>query len=63
MSVAQPEELLTGEEIATEYRVSTNTVRRWAREGILPVAAVTPGGMRRYRRGDVEDLLRPKATA
>jgi excisionase family DNA binding protein len=55
------DELLTGEEIAGIYKVAAGTVRRWAREGLLPVAAVTPGGQRRYRRSDVDALLRPNA--
>lgn len=58
-----PNELLTGAEIAREYRVHSRTVTGWAREGILPVAAVTPGGRRRYRRRDVEAVLSPKQTA
>jgi excisionase family DNA binding protein len=57
------DELLTGEEIAEHYKVSTESVRRWARRGKLPVAAVTPGGSRRYRRGDVEECMRPKVPA
>jgi len=56
------QELLTGEEIATTYKISQGTVRRWARDGILPVAAITPGGLRRYRRADVEALLHPQAS-
>ena len=63
MKADRADELVTGDEIAEEYRVHPNTVRGWAKKGLLPVAAQTPGGNRRYRRGDVEDLLRPKATA
>jgi excisionase family DNA binding protein len=54
------EALLTGDEIAAIYRISPGSVRRWARDGLLKVAAITPGGQRRYRRRDVEELLRPK---
>jgi excisionase family DNA binding protein len=54
------EVLVTGEEIAATYKVSPHTVRRWARDGLLKVAAITPGGQRRYRRSDVEELLAPK---
>lgn len=55
-----PDDLLTTTEIAEEYRVSIETVRRWARSGQLPTTAVTPGGHRRFRRCDVEALLTPK---
>lgn len=53
------DELITAEEIATIYRVSQQTVRRWARDGVLPTAVVTPGGHRRFRRSDVIALLSP----
>ena len=54
------EVLLTGPEIAAIFKVSPSSVRRWAREGLLKVAAVTPGGRRRYRQADVDKLLAPK---
>ena len=37
-------------------RVSTDTLRRWEREGRLSCTR-TPGGHRRYRRADLEALL------
>jgi len=62
-TVDDSEELITGDEIAAEYKVTAASVRRWARAGILPVAAITPGGLRRYRRGDVNRVLRPDDAA
>jgi excisionase family DNA binding protein len=58
MSTAE-DELLTSAQVAAEYQVNIETVRRWAREGQLPTAILTPGGHRRFRRSDVEALLTP----
>lgn len=33
--------------------VRTTTIARWARDGLLKPAVHTPGGHRRYRRGEV----------
>lgn len=52
------DDLLTPDEIAEKYQVSVQTIGRWARKGTLPTAARTPGGHRRFRRGDVERLFR-----
>jgi excisionase family DNA binding protein len=48
-------ELMTPGEVGAKFRVSPKTVSRWARQGLLP-EVLTPGGHRRYRRGDVETL-------
>jgi excisionase family DNA binding protein len=47
------DDLLTPREAAALLGVRTTTVARWAREGLLKPAVHTPGGHRRYRRGDV----------
>lgn len=52
------DDLLTTAEVAKEYRVSTMTVRRWAKAGRL-AAHRLPGGSLRYRRSDVEAALQP----
>lgn len=44
---------MTPAEVADFFRVSPDTVARWADEGRLPCFR-TPGGQRRYRRTDVE---------
>ena len=44
-------------EAAAERGVSLNTLRRWSDSGKLTCYR-SPGGHRRYRRGDVEALLR-----
>lgn len=50
--------LLTTSEVAEECNVDPETVRRWAREG--RIAAITlPGGLKRFRREDVDRLLTP----
>ncbi len=51
------QDLVTSGEAATLLGVADKTVRRWANSGHLPVVR-TPGGHRRFRRSDVENLLR-----
>jgi excisionase family DNA binding protein len=55
--------LLTPGEVAQLLRVDPKTVTRWAKEGRLPPAFVTPGGHRRYRLEDVEALVRARGAA
>ena len=47
-------------EAATALGVSLNTLRRWSDTGKL-VCYRSPGGHRRYRRADVEALLRAQS--
>lgn len=51
--------LLTPAEAAALFRVTANTVRRWANKGLL-TPVFTIGGRRRYRRREVERLLTEK---
>ena len=48
-------------EAAAELGVSLNTLRRWSDSGKLTCYR-SPGGHRRYRRGDIEALLRAEDT-
>lgn len=48
--------LLTPGEVAEIFAVSTRTVVRWAKTGILPVARFTLGGHRRFQESDVMAL-------
>ena len=58
--MTQETPLLTAAQVAEILNTSTESVRRWAREGLL--AAVTlPSGHKRFRRSDVESLLRAGA--
>lgn len=50
-------DLLTSGEVAAMFSVDPRTVTRWAREGKLDWI-LTPGGHRRFRRAEVEALLR-----
>ena len=50
--------LLTTAEVAEECSVDPETVRRWAREGRIAVITL-PGGLKRFRREDVDRLLTP----
>jgi predicted site-specific integrase-resolvase len=44
------------------FGVAVPTLAAWARDGALPFAS-TPGGHRRYRRGDVQALLTERTSA
>jgi excisionase family DNA binding protein len=50
-------EYLSANEVAELLQVSPTTVARWAAEGRLPFET-TARGERRFRRADIEDLLR-----
>ena len=50
-------ELMTPAEVASMFHVYTKTVTRWAQAGKLTYMR-TLGGPRRYRRGEVVELLR-----
>lgn len=49
--------LMTPSEVAVLFRVSPKTVTRWARAGKL-TAIRTLGGHRRFRAGEVREILR-----
>lgn len=49
-------ELMTPAEVAEVLRLTDETVHRWARIGKLPYINVH--GIKRFRRSDVEALLR-----
>lgn len=51
------DELLTPGEVARLFRVDPKTVTRWAKAGRIG-SIRTLGGHRRYRRAEVEALLR-----
>jgi excisionase family DNA binding protein len=55
--MTSPESLLTTEEVAAAVRQDTNTVARWARDGLIP-AIKLPGGRWRFRREVVDAILR-----
>src|SRR6266700_2093659 len=56
------EQLLTAGDVAREFRVDPKTVGRWAAARRIK-SYKTPGGHRRYRRGDVRALLEADETA
>lgn len=60
MSMHRPsdsEVLLTPSEVAAMFRVDPKTVTRWAKAGKI-TAIRTLGGHRRYRKSEVENLLK-----
>lgn len=56
MPINDDEDLLTPREVAEMMGVRTTTVARWARTGVLKPLIRTPGGHRRFRRTDAENL-------
>lgn len=54
-------DLLTAAEVAETFRVSPQTVSRWADKGIIPVIRL--GATLRFRREDIEALLAPASAA
>lgn len=53
----QRDDLMTPAEVAARFRVDPKTVTRWSNAGKLG-AVRTLGGHRRFRRGEVEALMR-----
>jgi excisionase family DNA binding protein len=51
------QQLLKPGEVAKAFRVHVRTVQRWAQNDKLPFI-LTPGGQRRFRLTDIEDLLK-----
>lgn len=63
LSMGNLPELMTVAEVAEALRISDETVHRWAREGRLPAIWLPGGpversGLKRFRRADVEAILR-----
>lgn len=50
--------LLTTAEVADVCNVDPETVRQWARKGLIATITL-PGGLKRFRREDVEQMLTP----
>lgn len=57
MTPAERNDLLTPSEVAVLFRVNPKTVTRWARAGKIS-AIRTLGGHRRFRREEIEAVLR-----
>ncbi|MCL6559714.1 MAG: MerR family DNA-binding transcriptional regulator [Firmicutes bacterium] len=55
------EELLLPREIASMFLVTTRTLGNWERRGLLTPVRL-PSGQRRYRRSEIEALLKKGST-
>lgn len=55
------EEYLTVSEVAKTFDVGEQTIRRWAKNGVLPRVEIT-AWVHRWRRSDVEKLIRDGTT-
>ena len=53
----QPSDWLTTDEAAQILRMHPETVRRWAREGLIPAAKLGNRGGFRFRREDLDRFL------
>ena len=59
----QRSEFLTVGQAADLLNVHTNTVRRWAQQGVLNAYRIGTRRDRRFRRSDVEGLLKGNSEA
>jgi DNA-binding transcriptional MerR regulator len=57
------EEFLTASDVGKLVRLTPASIRAAADSGRLPVAARTPGGVRLFRRSDVEEFARERCRA
>jgi excisionase family DNA binding protein len=57
MNESDDDELLTMQEAVNRFRVRPRTLQRWVMEGKVSTVRTVRGG-RRYRRSDIEVLLR-----
>lgn len=55
-----PDELLTVAQVAQEYKVNEETVRRWIKDRLIPYVPIGPFKMKRVRRGDVATPVEAK---
>lgn len=58
-----PDELLTPGQAAALIGIDRDTLGAWARRKVLPFQRTRPGGHRRYKRKDVEALIRADDSA
>lgn len=58
-----PDEILNVRETARRLGVHENTVRNWARQGVLPEARVPGSRFHRFRAADVERLIAQRGSA
>jgi len=54
--------LLTATEVAEEFRLDPETIRRWAREGRIERIKL-PSGLYRFRRSDIEAITGQEMSA
>jgi excisionase family DNA binding protein len=62
MQAASSEQFLTTSSAARELRVAEGTIRRMAERGELPVLR-TAGGLRLFRRSDIERIAEARRRA
>ena len=54
--------MLTVKEVAQLLHIHSNTVRRWANQGIIKAYRITRRGDRRFRREDISRFLADLST-
>lgn len=55
--------LLTTPEVAATFRVAESTIRRWEESGDLKGITLPGRGMKRFRKDDIEAILRGEKPA
>lgn len=50
-------QLLTPDEVAELLQVSSSTIRRWAREGLITKIVLPAGRQIRFRRDEIDRLM------
>ncbi|MGV0793060.1 helix-turn-helix domain-containing protein [Mycolicibacterium sp. XJ1819] len=58
-----PDQVISPKEAAEILRVTSRTVQRYIKEGLLPASRLPGGRLWRIRRSDVEALLNAEASA
>lgn len=58
--MTQTHPLVTAGAVAAQFGTSTETIRRWARDGKLPFVPM-PSGRIKFRQADIDALLPPAA--
>lgn len=63
MATGNPNDLLTSLDASRELGCSPERVRQLAKDGTLPIANSTTGGIRLFKRSDVDRLKRERDKA
>ncbi len=57
-TVNRADRLLTTSQVAAHLNLHINTVRRWGNNGTLKCVRIGPRHDRRFRQGDIDEMLK-----